>query len=196
MTDGRTERRVDAVTQLTPAELCRGLLGEELRLPSVPTRWCGDADDLHYVLEHLDRMVIKRSFPHASGQPLFGRMLSTLQRAALVADIRANPDQFVGQEEMPLSTAPVWLGEKLDARPLVMRVYVAAGGLLGYAANPDELGRLSVDCIDRILRGADPGRLPIVQSSSFDLLVNLRTAKTLNLALPHALMLRATEVIS
>jgi putative ABC transport system substrate-binding protein len=76
-----------------------------------------------------------------------------------------------------------------------VRGYVAAGGLLGYGANMDELGRLSVDYVDRILRGADPGRLPIVQSSSFELLINLRTAKAVGVTVPHALMLRATEVI-
>jgi len=130
-----------AMSRFLPA-LCRSLLGEELLLPSVPTRWCGDAEDLHYVLEHLDRMVIKRTFPPVSGQPIFGRLLSTLQRSALVAEIRANPDQFVGQDEMPLSTAPVWLGQKLDARPLVLRMYVAAAGD-SYAVMPGGLTRIA-----------------------------------------------------
>ena len=130
-----------ALARFLPS-LCRSLLGEELLLPSVPTRWCGDADDLHYVLEHLDRMVIKRTFPHLSGQPVFGRLLSTLQRSTLVTEIRANPDQFVGQEEMPLSTAPVWLGQKLEPRPLVLRVYVAAAGD-SYAVMPGGLTRVA-----------------------------------------------------
>ena len=51
-----------AMSRFLPS-LCRSLLGEELLLPSVPTRWCGDAGDLQYVLEHLDRMVIKRHVP-------------------------------------------------------------------------------------------------------------------------------------
>ena len=122
--------------------LCRSLLGEDLQLPSVSTHWCGDPNDLHYVLEHLDRMVIKRTFPHVSGQPVFSRLLSTLQRSALVAEIRANPDQFVGQEEMPLSTAPVWLGQKLEPRPLVLRMYVAAAGD-SYAVMPGGLTRIA-----------------------------------------------------
>jgi len=130
-----------ALSRFLPS-LCRSLLGEDLLLPSVPTRWCGDADDLQYVLEHLDRMVIKRTFPHASGQPVFGRLLSTLQRSALVAEIRANPDQFVGQEEMPLSMAPAWLGQKLEPRPLVLRLYVAAAGD-SYAVMPGGLTRIA-----------------------------------------------------
>ena len=130
-----------AMSRFLPS-LCRGLLGEELLLPSVPTRWCGDAGDLQYVLEHLDRMVIKRTFPPITGQPTFGRLLSTLQRSALVSEIRANPDHFVGQDEMPLSTAPVWLGQKLDPRPLVLRMYVAAAGD-SYAVMPGGLTRIA-----------------------------------------------------
>jgi len=130
-----------AMSRFLPS-LCRSLLGEELLLPSVPTRWCGDAGDLQYVLEHLDRMVIKRTFPPITGQPTFGRLLSTLQRSALVSEIRANPDHFVGQDEMPLSTAPMWLGQKLDPRPLVLRMYVAAAGD-SYAVMPGGLTRIA-----------------------------------------------------
>jgi uncharacterized circularly permuted ATP-grasp superfamily protein/uncharacterized alpha-E superfamily protein len=122
--------------------LCRSLLGEELLLPSMPTRWCGDRDDLQFVLEHLDRMVIKRTFPPVSGQPIFGRLLSTLQRSALIAEIRAHPENFVGQDEMPLSTAPAWLGQKLEPRPLVLRMYVAAAGD-SYAVMPGGLTRIA-----------------------------------------------------
>jgi uncharacterized circularly permuted ATP-grasp superfamily protein/uncharacterized alpha-E superfamily protein len=130
-----------AMSRFLPS-LCRSLLGEELLLPSVPTRWCGDAGDLQYVLEHLDGMVIKHTFPPVTGQPIFGRLLSTLQRSALVSEIRANPDRFVGQDEMPLSTAPAWLGQKLDPRPLVLRMYVAAAGD-SYAVMPGGLTRIA-----------------------------------------------------
>ena len=122
--------------------LCRDLLGEELLLPSAPTHWCGDAGDLRYVLEHLDGMVIKRTFPNASGQPIFGRTLSAMHRAALVSEIRAHPELFVGQDEMALSTAPVWLGQKLESRPLVLRMYVAAAGN-SYAVMPGGLTRVA-----------------------------------------------------
>jgi uncharacterized alpha-E superfamily protein len=56
--------------------------------------------------------------------------------------MRANPDHFVGQDEMPLSTAPVWLGQKLDPRPLVLRMYVAAAGD-SYAVMPGGLTRIA-----------------------------------------------------
>jgi putative ABC transport system substrate-binding protein len=149
--------------------------------------------------------------------PFTGALLANLQQAAAALRIRlhtavvrapaqyeaafeswaaARTDAVFVQPSLVVGrAASLALAHRLPSVSFV-RVYVAAGGLLGYAANQDELGRLSVDCVDRILRGADPARLPIVQSSSFDLLVNLRTAKTLGLSLPHALMLRATEVIS
>ena len=130
-----------ALSRFLPG-LCRSLLGEELLLPSVPTRWCGDPDDSQYVVEHLDRTVIKRTFPPVTGQPIFGRLLSTLQRSALVSEIRAHPARFVGQDEMPLSTAPVWLGHKLEPRPLVLRMYVAAAGD-SYAVMPGGLTRIA-----------------------------------------------------
>ena len=69
-------------------------------------------------------------------------MLSTLQRSALVSEIRADPDHFVGQDEMALSTAPVWLGHKLEPRPLVLRMYVAAAGD-SYAVMPGGLTRVA-----------------------------------------------------
>jgi uncharacterized circularly permuted ATP-grasp superfamily protein/uncharacterized alpha-E superfamily protein len=130
-----------AISRFLPG-LCRTLLGQDLLLPSVPTRWCGDPDDLRFVLEHLDQMVIKRTFPPISGQPLFGRTLTPLQRAALVSEIRANAEEFVGQDEMPLSTAPVWNGQKLESRPLVLRMYVAAAGD-SYAVMPGGLTRIA-----------------------------------------------------
>ncbi|HEU4692157.1 MAG TPA: circularly permuted type 2 ATP-grasp protein [Vicinamibacterales bacterium] len=131
-----------AISRFLPG-LCRTLLGEELRLPSVPTRWCGEPGDLQIVIEHLDQMVIKRTFPPVSGQPIFGRTLTPLQRAALVSEIRAHPGEFVGQDEVPLSTAPVWNGQKLESRSLVLRMYVAAAGD-SYAVMPGGLTRIAV----------------------------------------------------
>jgi uncharacterized circularly permuted ATP-grasp superfamily protein/uncharacterized alpha-E superfamily protein len=130
-----------AISRFLPG-LCRHVLGQNLLLPSVATRWCGDPDDLRFVLEHLDQMVVKRTFPPVSGQPVFGRTLTPLQRAALVSEIRAHPEEFVGQDEVPLSTAPVWMGQKLESRPLVLRTYVAAAGD-SYAVMPGGLTRIA-----------------------------------------------------
>ena len=122
--------------------LCDNVLGEELMLPSVPTRWCGLEEDRQYVIDHLDRMVIKRTFPPVSRQAIFGRVLSALQRSELAADIRRRPEQYVGQDEVALSRAPVWQGQKLEPRSLVLRVYVAASGD-SYAVMPGGLTRIA-----------------------------------------------------
>jgi uncharacterized circularly permuted ATP-grasp superfamily protein/uncharacterized alpha-E superfamily protein len=122
--------------------LCRVLLGEELELPSVSSHWCGHPEGLRYVVEHLDRLVIKRTVPPVGGQPVFGRLLTATQRVALVAEMRARPDRFVGQEEVGLSSVPVWQGQALEPRPLVLRMYVAASGD-SYAVMPGGLTRVA-----------------------------------------------------
>ena len=76
-----------------------------------------------------------------------------------------------------------------------VRLFVAVGGLMSYAANSDEIARRSADRIDRILRGADPARLPIEQPDRYDLTLNLSTARALGISVPNLLMLQATEII-
>ena len=76
-----------------------------------------------------------------------------------------------------------------------VRAFVSSGGLLSYSANTGELSRRSADYIDQILRGADPAGLPVEQARSYDLVLNLRTAKALGIAVPNLLRIRATEVI-
>ncbi len=108
--------------------LSRVLLGEELQLTSAATWWCGQERERRHVLARLGEVVTKRAFTSSGRQPVLGRMLSAEDRAALAADIEAHPEAFVGQEQLSLSSAPVWLGQKLEPRPLVLRVYVAWAG--------------------------------------------------------------------
>ena len=75
------------------------------------------------------------------------------------------------------------------------REILEAGGLISYGPDEGELDRQLVSIIDKILRGAKPGDLPIQQPTKFELLINLRTAKALNVAVPRSLLLRANEVI-
>jgi uncharacterized circularly permuted ATP-grasp superfamily protein/uncharacterized alpha-E superfamily protein len=122
--------------------LCRQLLGEELLLPPVATWWCGQPAELGYVLDHLQELVVKRAFSGAVSEPVFGGRLTAAQRERLVAQIRANPLEFVGQEQIALSCAPAWVDGRLAPRPLVLRTYVcAAEG--GYAVMPGGLTRIS-----------------------------------------------------
>ncbi len=75
------------------------------------------------------------------------------------------------------------------------RELVAAGGLMSYAANYEELFRRGAQYIDKILRGAKPADIPVEQPTKFDLVVNLTTAKALGLTIPPKLLLTADEVI-
>jgi uncharacterized circularly permuted ATP-grasp superfamily protein/uncharacterized alpha-E superfamily protein len=107
--------------------LCRALLGEELLLPSVETWWCGDEPSLAHVLANLQHLVIKPAFVTKRSDPIFGARLSHLELAALSDKIRLTPERFVAQAQMTLSTAPAGWPDLIEARPVVMRCFAAAG---------------------------------------------------------------------
>ena len=75
------------------------------------------------------------------------------------------------------------------------RDYVEAGGLMSYGVNFPDLFRRAADYVDKILRGAKPGDIPVEQPTKFDLIINLTTAKVLGLAVPETFLLRANELI-
>jgi putative ABC transport system substrate-binding protein len=75
------------------------------------------------------------------------------------------------------------------------RTLCDAGGLVGYGANFNAMFERAAHFVDRLLRGARPGDLPIEQSTRFELAVNLRTAKVLGLMMPNALVVRAETLI-
>jgi putative ABC transport system substrate-binding protein len=86
----------------------------------------------------------------------------------------------------------------LDARlPTIcgFRDMVEAGSLMSYGANYLDLFRRAGDYVDKILRGAKPGDIPVEQPTKFDLIVNLRTAKAIGLAIPDKILALANEVI-
>lgn len=122
--------------------LCRHLLGEELKMPSVATWWCGQEDPFSYVAENLNRLVIKPAFAGTRQEPVFAARLSEKERAELLEKMRAQPGSFVAQEQVALSTVPVWEQGGLHPRHMVLRVYAAATDG-SYAVMPGGLTRVT-----------------------------------------------------
>src|SRR5262249_44589383 len=104
--------------------LCRMLLGEELKLPSVETWWCGEPDILEHVISNLHEMVIKPTYPLGPTDPIFGARLDKGATETLAATLRATPGRFVAQRHVPPSTVPVIEGDELKPRPVVLRSFV------------------------------------------------------------------------
>ncbi|HUA65502.1 MAG TPA: circularly permuted type 2 ATP-grasp protein [Alphaproteobacteria bacterium] len=115
--------------------LCAHILGEELKLPSVATWWCGQESARKFVLEHLDTLTVKPAFE--AGQ-------LNLAPEELKKRIEFDPDLFVAQEHVELSNAPS-LDGKLLPRPFVLRVFLVARPGGGYSVMPGGLARVSPD---------------------------------------------------
>jgi len=102
------------------------------------------------------------------------------------------------------SEAPLWsrrariadlVAKKKLPAIYTLKAYVEAGGLMSYAPSFEDAFRRSATYVDKILRGAKPGDLPIERPTKFELVINLRTARALGLTIPPSLLLRADQLI-
>jgi uncharacterized circularly permuted ATP-grasp superfamily protein/uncharacterized alpha-E superfamily protein len=123
------------------------LLGEKISLPAVATWWCGEKPALDYVLAHLDKLVIKPTYPNQRFEPVFGRSLEGAARAKLIQRLRARPYAYVAQEHLSLSQTPIWrphgaLG--FAATAVSIRMYAVAGPT-GTRVMPGGLARVASD---------------------------------------------------
>jgi len=131
------------------------LLGETLRLPSVATWWCGERLALDYVLDNIERLVIKPTYPNQHFRTVFGRDLGVAARENLTKRLIARPHAYVAQERLAFSQAPVWRSgggaaggqPGFSARALGIRVYAIATPS-GYRVMPGGLARIASDAAD------------------------------------------------
>jgi uncharacterized circularly permuted ATP-grasp superfamily protein/uncharacterized alpha-E superfamily protein len=124
--------------------LSRHILGEDLRLPSVATWWCGDPNHLDFILSNLSQLVIRPAFSTGARHSIFGSRLNARAIKRLAERIKARPYEYVAHEQVALSTAPVWNEGSLSPRHLVLRAFAFADGD-SYSVFPGGLTRVSSD---------------------------------------------------
>ena len=171
--------------------LCRYLLGEELRMPSVATWWCGHDQPRKEVLANLERVVIKPAFPRFGHRAEFPATMSEDARRDLTARINARPDQYVAQEQVDLSTTPVHTHRGLEPRHVVLRVIAAWDGA-SYSVLPGGLTRVATGqkslVVSMQLGGGSKDTWVLGRST--------RTARQMRQPAPQASYVSATELSS
>ena len=122
--------------------LAQYLLGERLKLASVATWWCGQDYALNWVLDHLNYVVVKPAFPSQRMEPVFGAELAISEKQRFADQLRSRPYEYVAQEQVALSTAPVWDNGHIYSRSVVLRTYVL-NTASGWIAMPGGLVRVA-----------------------------------------------------
>lgn len=131
----------------------RKLLGEDLILPSVATYWCGDEGPCRFVLNNLDKLIIRGAYAVKEFEPMIPETMTSEQKDDLIRRIKAQPHRFVGQERLSHSLTPVWMGGKLRPWHFTLRTFqlqtsegveVLPGGLARVGPNQELLGGSAV----------------------------------------------------
>lgn len=131
-------------------ELCRRLLGEDLQIPSIPTWWCGNPQQLNQIFARFRELVIKPAFQASGSEEQIVSRLTTEEERELRERILASPERFVAQELITRSAVPVFRDGALAVGHAALRTFTVArgdgfalmpGGLVRYAptAEPMEL---------------------------------------------------------
>ena len=172
------------------------LLKETLpRLTRVAVLWNPDTPYHTKVIQDLKAVApslsIKLSFVAAQAPEQFGSAFSAVTGARAQA-LYVIEDPVFYNRRMTLIT----LASKARL-PIIywVKEFAEAGGLMSYGANYSDLMRQSVRYVDKILKGAKPGDLPIEQPTKIEFVVNLKTAKALGITIPQSILVRADEVI-
>ena len=134
------------------------LLGEELRLPSLPTWWCGEPPAIEHALAQLPKLVIKPTYPYSltreSFEPTLGQSLSASELKAWRARIVDRPEEHTLQTYLPLSQMPTWQSPTLDSdgpdgsadvvpRSVMLRIFAVCDAAGSWRVLPGGLARVA-----------------------------------------------------
>ncbi len=136
--------------------IMRYFLNEDPILSMVATWWCGQKKEMDFVIQNIDKLVIKRTDRLIGSDTVIGNQLSKAQKEELIRRIKAQPYLYVGQEEVGFSTSPVFTNGKLEPRLSVLRTYmVASKG--SYEIMPGGLTRCSPEKGSFLVSNQDGG---------------------------------------
>ncbi|NJM36397.1 MAG: circularly permuted type 2 ATP-grasp protein [Akkermansiaceae bacterium] len=133
-------------------EISKFFLGENLHIPSIETAYHEPMQDLVQRLRS-ESLVVKSAYSRKLFQPIITRQLNPSQLEKLKQNIQADPARYVIQREMPFSTAPSWTGNRIEPRPVAIRLFLFAengtyhvmpGGLVRAASQAEALPGLSL----------------------------------------------------
>jgi putative ABC transport system substrate-binding protein len=184
LSDGLVAKRLEMLLEIVPDPGCVAVLGN-------PGNQRGDPDSAQEIAAAAQALgaVLQPMSVHAVDElKLAFSEMARMQCRALV--VMADPI-FVGAR---LQLAELAAQHRIAAT-YDNRLIVDAGGLMSYGPNIGDMFRRSARYVDKILKGAKPGDLPIEQPTAFELVINLKTAKTLGLTVPPSILARADEVI-
>lgn len=123
-------------------------LNESLRLPSVPSWWCGESPAWAQASERLQNLVIKATAPARRGRTMdsiMGSELDEINQRKWLSTISQRPSQHTLQELIPLSRAPIWTGNGIEERAMMLRLFAVTDGQGGYTVMPGGLSRVAGD---------------------------------------------------
>jgi len=134
---------------------------------------------------------VRLQFVEAQGPADFDRAFSDMTRARAGALTVLTSTMFHIERERLVDLAAK------NRLPAVYpwREFVDAGGFMSYGPNVADLFRRSATYVDKILKGAKPGELPVEQPTKFELVINMKTVKVLGLKIPQSILARADQVI-
>ena len=122
--------------------IAKHFFGADLKLPSVATWWCGQENERRFVLENLEKLVIKTIHRTRGYRSIFGAQLNQSEQAELRERILHKPYLYTGQEMVSFSTAPSLVDGQVEPRHAILRSFLVAGEG-GYIAMPGGLTRIA-----------------------------------------------------